>query len=478
MSSTLNTTSRSFLNQILSILGSMLQEFLKTFRSVHLAIVLLSLLAIGTIIGVVMPQDGMKTLSEIRAVYGRSFEFYRSLGLFHVYSSFWYLSLQVLFFFNLLIGSFQWLRPAILAATQQDTLAETLLAKKQKASSFRQLYRADSLTEASAHIVKTLQKSGYRVYQDPLKQDLYATKGNLSRFGPMLAHIGILLCLIAGLYGTFTGLKAQKIATPGDSFSIEEANMLKTNVSRAYWLGTIPAWKIKVRDFRIEFYAEKPDMAKQYYSDLQLISPEGKILKEGTISVNSPLSYGDVSIYQASYAPTGRFIIRVNNTPILAEINSTFNGRPISMNPMKDGSMVIMFPFFAQQDPGVTKDYAMFFVRKPGDKPLPGKMPANIKLFRGSTGMLNSTTITYIKPEMSTGVQIKQAPEVPLMYTSYLIIILGAVLCFFSQRQIWMSLTPVRQNLYAVSWLPKTNKAQLSFMKELHTLRQKWFGQE
>ena len=50
--------------------------------------------------------------------------------------------------------------------------------------------------------------------------------------------------------------------------------------------------------------------------------------------------------------------------------------------------------------------------------------------------MIHGGADTYIKPEMSTGLQIKKAPEVPLMYTAYLIIGIGTLLCFFSQRQI------------------------------------------
>jgi hypothetical protein len=73
-------------------------ECLQCFRSVHFAIVLLSLLAVGTLIGVVMPQEGMVEMAAIKRQFGTHFNFFQTLGFFHVYSSFWFITLQVLFF--------------------------------------------------------------------------------------------------------------------------------------------------------------------------------------------------------------------------------------------------------------------------------------------------------------------------------------------------------------------------------------------
>jgi hypothetical protein len=134
-----------------------------------------------------------------------------------------------------------------------------------------------------------------------------------------------------------------------------------------------------------------------------------------------------------------------------------------------------MFPFFAGQDQGVSENYAVFFVRKPGEAAPKGRMPENLKLKAGETGTLKGMTIHYINPEMSTGLQIKRAPEVPLMYLSYLIIAIGTALCFFSQRQLWINIREVAPGRNAVMVTPKTNKARLSFRKELSILEYELF---
>ncbi len=448
---------------------SIWSDIVTCFRSVQLAIVLLSLLAIGTIIGVVMPQEGMVELATIREKYGNNFELLRDLGCFNVYSSFWFITLQILFFFNLLIGSFKWLKPATLAAIQKPLLTPEVMALKPDAHSLPVLLNG-SQDAVQASVVNRLKALRYGVHQSDDGR-IYASKGNITRLGPSIAHLGILICLIAGVYSSFTGFKAVRMAIPGETFSLHEANTFKTNVPQPIWLGSVPEWKVRVNDFQVEFYEDHPQTAKQYYSKLDVVNQKGQVLKSETISVNHPLVYDNISIYQASYAPTGRFLLTMDGKPLTVTVNSQFNQRPISITELPGGSSLIMFPFFAQQDPGVTQNYAVFFLRKPGEPINTGVMPENIRLTQGRSGSLKGHTITYLQPEMSTGLQIKRAPEVPLMYASYLIIALGAVLCFFSQRRVWLALKEVRPHQWEASIYPQTNKGWISFRQELAVLQ-------
>jgi cytochrome c biogenesis protein len=455
----------------LSKSASFINDILNCFRSIHLAIVLLSLLAIGTIIGVVMPQEGMVEVADIQQKYGVNYKFFNTLGFFNVYSSFWFITLQTLFFFNLLVGSFKWLKPATLAAIQKNCLSVDLLQTKPDTHSLPQLVQL-SKEDTVSQLKAILKRFRYGIHQDT-SGNIYASKGNITRIGPSISHFGILLCLIAGLYSSFTGFKAVHMITPGNTFAIQESTTFKTNTPHPFWVGSVPEWKIRVLDFQAEFYKDHPEVAKQYFSKLQIVSPdEKKVLKEQTISVNHPLIYDNLSIYQASYAPTGRFILTDNSKPLTVSVNQEFNERPVSITPLADKSTLIMFPFFAGQDKGVKENYAVFFVRRPGEPFGEGQMPPNIRLKQGESGSLHGHQVTYIKPEMSTGLQIKRAPEVGLMYLSYIIIAIGATLCFFSQRQLWIAVDEVYPGKTAVVLHPKTNKGRLSFRKELVQLEQ------
>ena len=263
--------------------------------------------------------------------------------------------------------------------------------------------------------------------------------------------------------GAFTGFKAQQLMVPNDAVfgdsgqSTASFNALDTftpNVNESVWLGSRPDWQLKLHRFDIEFYKTDPTTPKQYESDLELLSADGKqSLARQVVSVNHPLAYDGVMLYQASFAPTGKLFISINGKPVVAQVNSEFNNRPIAMVPLgniNNNRSLFVFPFFVQKDPGITKNSLRVFVHDGkgfvGAKP--GKMPPNIMVKQGEFGTINGITVGYKKPELATGFQIKKAPETGLVYLAFLIISLGTALCFFSQRRLWIAVEPA---------IPKTN---------------------
>ena len=397
---------------------------LACFRSIPLAIVLISLLALATMAGVLLPQDGLVDTLDIKHQYGTNYRLMKAAGLFNVYSSYWFICLEVLFFFNLLIGSFQWLRPALRAATSRDFCGpEHILASPRRLE-----FKSNEAFEATVETVRSaLKKMRYTVYEAPRLENqpirLYATKGNFSRLGPVVAHLGILMLLVASVAGAFLGFKAQQLATPGETFSLSETQFFQPNINAKAWLGQIPDWNVKVNDFHMEYYPEfggpeNSPAIKQFHADISIIDAKTKkVLKRQPISVNHPIQLNDLIIYQASFRPTGKLFIQVNGKPMTVETNSEFGSRPVSLTEMPDGRMLMVFPFFAQQDPGVRRNAAMFMLRDPRKpNPSPGQMPPNVRVKEGQQGTLDGMTFGFERAEFATGLQIKQGPEVFWVY--------------------------------------------------------------
>jgi cytochrome c biogenesis protein ResB len=180
----------------------------------------------------------------------------------------------------------------------------------------------------------------------------------------------------------------------------------------------------------------------------------------------------DVTIYQASYQPTGKLFLMINGQPKTLTVNTTFQDRGVSLFPLSGDKALVVFPFFVNQDQ-IPTNKIVAFIKTPngflGQEP--GKMPENLRLEQGETGTLDGMTIQFVRPEIATGLQIKKAPEVSLMYLAYLIVMIGAVMCIFSQRQIWTAVTqgPDGQG-ERIDFLFKTNRAKLSFLKELEQI--------
>ena len=447
-----------------------LADWFSCFRSVHLAITLLALLCISTLVGVLMPQEGLVEVAEIKKTFGQSYHWLRAMGFFNVYSSHWFITFEVLFFFSLFFGSFQWLKPAFLAATRREFCGpEHILVSPNRfelASDF-------SDDETLARVSNVLKKHRYGVYQSSTHTDrLYACKGNLTRFGPVTAHFGILCLLIFSVYGTFYGFKAQKLAAPGTEFNLLQTEFWQPNIPHPFWQGSVPEWRVRVDDFRINYSTAPnadPGTVDQYYADLAILNPDGSVHKTETISVNHPLQMGDVTIYQAAFQPTGKFTLSMDGETLPLETTTQFENRPVAMHELDKENLLIAFPFFvSQQEPGVTEDHVVLFMKDgtgfAGAKP--GEMPPTLRLRPGESGEFFGRHYKYIGPEIATGLQIKKAPEVPFVYLSFLIICVGAFMCIFSQRRIWIAL---KDQTVLVHF--KTNKARLSFIKELRQLQ-------
>ncbi|WP_373532594.1 cytochrome c biogenesis protein ResB [Vampirovibrio sp.] len=459
-------------------------DMLACFRSVQLAIVLLSLLALATMAGVLLPQEGIVDILQIKRDFGPNYRLFKAMGLFNVYSSYWFVALEVLFFFNLLFGSFQWLKPAFLAATRNTFFSASYIENSPQRLV---LQSPESMEATSGRVTAWLRKNRYTVHPAPDKNQgqnaetrlLYATKGNLFRFGAVIVHTGILLMLVSSVYGVFFGFKAQKLAVPGETFALPDSQMFRTNIEPALWLGSIPDWKVRVNDFRIEYYpeGEAPDntaVVKQYFADLSIINKQGQETKREVISVNHPLAVDDTVLYQASFNPTGKLFVQVDGRAMTLNTNTQFMNRPVSMTELPNGRVLLVFPFFVQQDPDVTRNNVVVFLRdaKGFVGAQPGKMPPNIRLREGQSGTLAGMRFTYVRPEIATGLQIKKGPEVPWMYLSYIIIICGTIMCIFTQRQVWVAVRAATDNQPARLALTfKTKKAKLSFMKELQRLQ-------
>lgn len=462
-------------------------DMLACFRSVQLAIVLLALLALATMAGVLLPQEGIVDILQIKRDFGPNYRIFKAMGLFNVYSSYWFVALEVLFFFNLLFGSFQWLKPAFLAATRKTFFS----AKYIENSPQRLVLQSpESMEATSGRVSAWLRKNRYKVHAAPAATQgtdtrlLYATKGNVFRFGAVIVHTGILLMLLSSVYGVFFGFKAQKLAVPGETFALPDSQMFRTNIEPALWLGSIPDWKVRVNNFRIEYYPEgqapdKTAVVKQYFADLSIIDKQGKETRREVISVNHPLAVDDTVLYQASFNPTGKLFMEVDGRSMTLDTNTQFMNRPVSMTELPDGRALLVFPFFVQQDPDVTRNNVVIFLRdaKGFVGARPNKMPPNLRLREGESGELAGLRFTYVRPEIATGLQIKKGPEVPWMYLSYIIIIGGTTMCIFTQRQVWVAVTAAKDDEPARLALTfKTKKAKLSFMKELQRLHMDFRG--
>lgn len=422
---------------------SLFRRLVKIITNLRLAIVLLLSIALVSILGTVIEQKEtlqfyQQNYPEDPALFGfLSWKVILILGLNHVYTTWWYLSLLVFFGTSLAACTFTRQLPALKNARNWKFY--------QKPRQFEKLALAAELETGSLEsLTPLLQERGYKIFHQD--NSLYARKGIIGRIGPIVVHAGILVILAGGIWGAFTGFFAQEMIASGDTFKVQ-------NIFEAgrFSQAQIPQdWEVKVNRFWIE-YTPKGDI-DQFYSDLSVVSNTGEELKRETIHVNQPLRYDGITFYQTNWG-IAAVQVQLGNSPIfqlpmakLESIGGNIWGTWIPIKPdLSEGVSLL-----AKDLQGTVFIYNS-----------QGKLVGAIRSDMGGVE-IDGITLKLVKLIGSTGLQIKADPGVPIVYAGFALLMLGVVMSYFSHSQVWA--LQVGDRFYVGG---RTNRARVSFEREI-----------
>ena len=418
------------------------RRILPTLGNLQLAIVLLLVIAIFSISGTVIEQGQSAAFYEANypehpALFGfLTWKVLLAAGLDHVYRTWWYLSLLILFGASLTTCTFKRQLPALKWFSRTQKLYTT---PKQ----FQKFALSSELDQASIDpLTELLTQNKYKIIQDG--NTLYARKGLAGRLGPVIVHGSMILIMLGGIIGATTGFIAQEIVPSGETFTIN-------NVTDAGpWAGPqIPKdWSVKVNRFWIDYLPTGE--IDQFYSDLSVLDKTGSEVDRKTIHVNLPLRYKGVTMYQADWS-VAAISIKFNNSPVLkfpvGRLNIP-NGRLWgTFLPIKpDGSDGVSLIVKDMQ--GLVLVYGM-----------DGKLISTVR--KGSSVEIKGVTLSIVDVIGSTGLQIKADPGIPIVYLGFAAMMISVLMSYVSHSQIW--------GLYQDGKLylgGTTNRAQVTFERE------------
>lgn len=419
------------------------RRFVGIIANLKLAIILLLAIAVVSIAGTVIEQADtlafyQENYPESPALYGfLTWKIILAWGLNHVYSTWWYLSLLVLFGASLTACTFTRQLPALKASRKWKYY--------QKPKQYEKLALSAELTQGSiSSLIPLLKQQNYQVWQQD--NTLYARKGLIGRIGPIIVHIGMLVVLAGGMWGIFTGFFAQESIASGDTFRIQ--NIIELG---PFGRNHIPTdWSVKVNRFWID-YTENGDI-DQFYSDLSVVGNDGEEIKRETIHVNKPLRYDGVTLYQTNWSIAAAQV-QLNNSPIfqlpVAKLDTVGIGNIW-------GTWIPTKPDMSTGVSLLIKDLqgtALIYNQQ-------GDLTSAIRI--GQSVEIDGINIKLIDIIGSTGLQIKADPGVPLVYTGFALLMIGVVMSYFSHSQIWAL---EQDNSFYFG--AKTNRAQVSFEREI-----------
>ena len=436
------------------------------FASVKLAIVLLILISAASILGTLIPQQEAAGPFISRLSPGVA-DVPRSLQLFNIFHSAWFMLLMALLATNLIVCSLNrfpaaWKRFRKEPEPDQADLFEQIPADQTVISE-------TPLKEETDRLENLLKKKlkGVRRRDGSDHAYLYGEKGSYAHFGVYIIHTSVLILMAGIVIGFLFGFEGYVDIPEGESAA---AVALKGG-------GGTKSLDFAVRcdRFFIDFYEN--GMPKTYRSDLSFVK-DGRVVQTSPVLVNHPVTFAGIRFYQANYGmiPSGDPIMVVTEGDkkikdvkvaigmefdlpgkkakaqmIRVEENLMGMGPAVKLNIQSPAGQVQIWIFQAieqinQVNPGLIEQVPLF----------------NPSLFKPYVFSLDQANKQYY-----TGLQVMQDPGVPVVATGALVMMIGFLVVFFSShRQIWIRLDS-RGDKTRISVAGKSNKDAVGLDREI-----------
>ncbi len=436
-----NSTDTSNGNQ-----SSIASEIITFFTSVRTTIIVLSVLAVASILGTIIPQN--VDLDQFRRVASPfTYRLVLILDLHNVYRSWWFILLLLLLTGNLLGCLFQRL-PRIpgewKGAAEKGTIR----------FSFNDARPMNEVKGILMPVLSKLLGSSPSAVQNGDSVSLRWVKHRVFLLAFPLIHVAIITILLGGVLGLFYGVRGNIQIQEGETGQ-DFVRFPSGDVDK------LP-FHIAVDKFTLKRYPT--GQPKEFRSDVRLLE-DGKEVRKGSILVNSPLTYDGISLYQASYDLIGVKLVKLKIVNAEGMTSELVVRPPASARlPGTDYTIRVR-----SVDPGST-------TRGPGADltvSKPGESPKQVEVFRESSQplLLGDMKITFIgyEPLYATGLQVGYDPGTNVVWLGCALLVAGFFLTLFTNlRSVTARLKPKgKKTLIEISGRSRRNRAE--FRERLET---------
>jgi cytochrome c biogenesis protein len=271
------------------------------------ALILLFLLALGSVPGSVLPQQGIdpQAVQQYYVAHPGLAPWLARFSLFNVFGAPWFAAIYLLLFLSLAGCVVPRTFRMAFAARQQPPRAPRNLSRLPLVSTMASPLAADAALSASSALL-----AGKRFRVRTGDGWISAEKGYLREAGNLLFHLALLALLVAVSMGGLFGYKANRLLVAGQSFGNTVTALDQFHPGRLVSAADLQPFSIALDSFSARYVTSGPDMGEPaaFNANLSYQSQPGAATQRYDLQVNHPLNVDNVKVYLIGhgYAPVFR----------------------------------------------------------------------------------------------------------------------------------------------------------------------------
>lgn len=325
--------------------------------------------------------------------------------------------------------------PGIWLAIAHPTVTTThgFLRNAESSARFTSPESAETLV---AQVVSTLRASGYRTLTEERNGEthLYADRWRYSRLATFPFHLALILILVGAIVGAAWGFRENEFIIPEGS--VRE-------------LGHGTGISVRLDDFS-EVYREDGSPLI-YRSDITVMKEDSPI-HAGSMTVNNPLTFGDIVFYQSGFGQAVALSVTDSNGNVLFNDSLPLGPFQSKLNPDSPAARMDLVPagvalsvVAPDQNPANAPELdtlnlrpgEMFFMIRPLGPDSPIDIPVGATIRQGESIELGDLTLTFLRERRFSVFQVARNPGIPIFIASSVLLVGGlAITFYFPHRRI------------------------------------------
>ena len=280
----------------------------RQLTSMRTALILLFLLALASVPGSVLPQEGIDpgAVSQYYAAHPGLAPILNKLSLFSVFAAPWFAAIYLLLFASLAGCVLPRTVRMVGSARQQPPRAPRNLSRLPFSASISSAQPPD---QALAEAEQLLRSKRFRVQTGD--GWVSAEKGYLREVGNLLFHIALLALLFSVALGGIFGYKANRLLIVGQSFANTPTDLDVFHPGRLVGPSSLQPFEINLKGFKAQYVTsgQQMDQPIAYQAPLTYRASPGGPLRHDVLSVNHPLVVDSVSVYLIGHGYAPQFTV-------------------------------------------------------------------------------------------------------------------------------------------------------------------------